>query len=317
MHVRQLALSPMCLAVIGAFTLHIAFATCTLAQGRPQQDSAATEPVSQAQQLRDRFGFDPRLRHPLVILTRLDSAGNEDGILDPEEVPPEMADFVSDLVKESGFSADRSISLYKVAVERQLHPPAEKPLRSFVIGKDKQPIRDAEQTANYAESFLGIYDRDESGALTSDEWRRIGDGWSSADTDEDGQITAEELNTRFAATIAAADEDSEPAIPVDSASAKSHDGEPQAGNVHARRDAVRTVETADIELIAPLPDWFREKDLNQDGQVMMHEYSDNWNRELVAEFVEYDLNRDGIITPREWIKWSQPKRELAEAQSDR
>ncbi len=50
-----------------------------------------------------------------------------------------------------------------------------------------------------------------------------------------------------------------------------------------------------------LPDWFARSDANNDGQVMMAEYSPNWNADKVAEFTKYDLNSDGIVTSRECL----------------
>jgi hypothetical protein len=51
-----------------------------------------------------------------------------------------------------------------------------------------------------------------------------------------------------------------------------------------------------------LPEWFREKDTNGDGQVDMAEYAGQWTPALVEEFTRYDLNRDGVITAAECLK---------------
>jgi hypothetical protein len=51
-----------------------------------------------------------------------------------------------------------------------------------------------------------------------------------------------------------------------------------------------------------LPDWFREKDTNGDGQVDMAEYASEWTAALVEEFNRYDLNHDGVITQAECLK---------------
>ena len=45
---------------------------------------------------------------------------------------------------------------------------------------------------------------------------------------------------------------------------------------------------------------FMNLDLNKDGQVQMHEFTEEWDDEQLEEFREYDLNGDGIITPKEW-----------------
>ena len=45
---------------------------------------------------------------------------------------------------------------------------------------------------------------------------------------------------------------------------------------------------------------FMNLDLNKDGQVQMHEFTEEWDEKQLEEFREYDLNGDGIITPKEW-----------------
>jgi hypothetical protein len=41
--------------------------------------------------------------------------------------------------------------------------------------------------------------------------------------------------------------------------------------------------------------------LDGDGQVMMHEYASSWTASKAAEFKRYDLDGDGVITPREGV----------------
>jgi Ca2+-binding EF-hand superfamily protein len=45
-----------------------------------------------------------------------------------------------------------------------------------------------------------------------------------------------------------------------------------------------------------IPEWFKNRDRDGDGQVMMHEFATHWNDAKVAEFKSYDENDDGIIT---------------------
>lgn len=51
--------------------------------------------------------------------------------------------------------------------------------------------------------------------------------------------------------------------------------------------------------ISGLPGWFARLDANGDGQVSMAEYSASWNEQTAADFVQFDLNQDGIVTPEE------------------
>ncbi len=48
-----------------------------------------------------------------------------------------------------------------------------------------------------------------------------------------------------------------------------------------------------------LPSWFFERDANQDGQISMSEFADEWTEELIEEFNALDLNGDGMLTAAE------------------
>jgi hypothetical protein len=48
-----------------------------------------------------------------------------------------------------------------------------------------------------------------------------------------------------------------------------------------------------------LPGWFKSRDKNGDGQVLMSEYSRSWSSRMVREFEGYDKNGDGVVTPKE------------------
>jgi Ca2+-binding EF-hand superfamily protein len=51
-----------------------------------------------------------------------------------------------------------------------------------------------------------------------------------------------------------------------------------------------------------LPDWFTRDDADLDGQVSMPEFSTAWTDSVMEEFNRFDLNQDGLITPRECLK---------------
>src|SRR5205823_2864293 len=48
-----------------------------------------------------------------------------------------------------------------------------------------------------------------------------------------------------------------------------------------------------------LPSELKSRDANGDGQVSMSEFSRNWSSSTVDDFRRWDLNNDGIITPKE------------------
>ena len=47
-----------------------------------------------------------------------------------------------------------------------------------------------------------------------------------------------------------------------------------------------------------LPEWYRSRDKNLDAQVRMSEFSTGqWTEKTLSEYYQFDLNRDGVITP--------------------
>lgn len=51
-----------------------------------------------------------------------------------------------------------------------------------------------------------------------------------------------------------------------------------------------------------LPEWFPRNDSNADGQVAMAEFSASWSNSTAAEFAQFDLNGDGLITAKECLQ---------------
>jgi Ca2+-binding EF-hand superfamily protein len=54
-----------------------------------------------------------------------------------------------------------------------------------------------------------------------------------------------------------------------------------------------------------LPDWFAPSDKDGDGQVALHEFADPMSDPDLAEFNQFDLNGDGLITPQECLRAKQ------------
>jgi len=131
----------------------------------------------------------------------------------------------------------------------------------------------------YAESLLRQNDRNKSGVLEKDEWSRLRGNPADYDKNGDGRITIEELTER-----------SENFGRGRSSRSNSSD--------KPRQETYRFL-TATERLPKGLPDWFLRNDLNADGQIMMHEYTTYWSSSKVGEFNTYDLNGDGVITPKE------------------
>ncbi|MEW4561715.1 hypothetical protein AB1K70_04270 [Bremerella sp. JC770] len=134
----------------------------------------------------------------------------------------------------------------------------------------------------YAESLLRQNDRNKNGVLEKDEWSRLRGNPSDYDKNGDGKITVEELTQRSESF----------------GRGRSSRGE---SSDTPKQETYRFL-TATERLPKGLPDWFTRNDLNEDGQIMMHEYTSSWSSSKVSEFNEYDLNGDGVITPKEVLE---------------
>jgi subtilisin-like proprotein convertase family protein len=61
------------------------------------------------------------------------------------------------------------------------------------------------------------------------------------------------------------------------------------------------MESQGNEMSEALPTWFFERDANNDRQIQMAEFTDQWDAEKAAEFASYDANKDGIVTTDELL----------------
>lgn len=50
-----------------------------------------------------------------------------------------------------------------------------------------------------------------------------------------------------------------------------------------------------------VPEWFKQRDTDFDGQVFMREYTSSWSDEAARNFTRLDANGDGVITARESV----------------
>ena len=60
--------------------------------------------------------------------------------------------------------------------------------------------------------------------------------------------------------------------------------------------------TAIERLPEGLPPWFSQNDGDADGQVVMAEFSTSWSGQTLADFRQFDLNLDGIVTADECLQ---------------
>jgi hypothetical protein len=256
---------------------------------------------------------NPLKRQPFVVLYRMDRAGNGDGILDPDEIPHGAESFVQQLLSESKMTVTRSTPLKQVAIAWHRRTPrtTRQLLQSAVIQPERSRPPHCRTPASHhdlAANFLWLYDSNANGSLEPVEWERIGGDWYEADADLNGELSLEELSSRFLTYERRASESQVTVPPSDSTgtgstgpqrSAPSR-AKPQA-KVTLRRCKSYRRQTPHERLPAEIPDWYIQKDADRDGQIMMVEFAREWDDEKLAAFNRYDLNRDGLITPRECL----------------
>jgi len=154
-----------------------------------------------------------------------------------------------------------------------------------------------EKIRRWAEGLIRQYDRNRNGKIDRDEMDAVKDEYKKGDRNRDGTITREEMT---AALVEYSRQRS-----GGSGSSGGTDGSGFGPNPWADRNSYRFLSPSE-RLPEGLPDWFVAKDANADGQIAMAEYATDWSTPQaaasnVAKFGQFDLNRDGMITPQECL----------------
>jgi len=149
--------------------------------------------------------------------------------------------------------------------------------------------------------MLRQYDKNKNNVLEKDEWSQMRSTWHEADANRDGVITLDELAARMANFSRSR------SGPSSAPSGTMVAAAPSGSGPSAPRKSIRFLSPHE-RLPAGLPDWFLRKDADADGQVSMAEYArSGWSDSLAEEFMKYDLNGDGIVTPEECLKATNGK----------
>ena len=254
---------------------------------------------------------------------------NKDGVIDPKEVPEDRRRFLGFIGERMGVDFGKPVSIDKLrekATEKfggESNSKAKKEPEPLVPGfgiEQEEPVvlafgqREAEEASSagggasgggggsegqgnsraegMVRMLLGRFDHNRNGVLEKDEWKNIpGEPWK-LDRNRDGKLDKQEIIARFSpgwdGGVSGDSEDD---------SRRSYD---------PNRKSWRFLSAAE-RLPEGLPDWFAERDGNADGQVTMAEYSSYWSDGKAREYLKFDLNDDGVITPRECLDaMSQP-----------
>ena len=221
---------------------------------------------------------------PIAVVKRMDV--NRDGVLEPDEIPPGAKSFVASVARDAGLELGQPIRLQALrAPTKSANHSAQRPTRSHSGPANRS------RAMRYAASLIALYDQDDSGGLDREELAPLQGKWHRADKNSDGFLNQRELADELY---------SYRRHPAGERSWRYGDYNPLTDDATGKR-RYRRFRTARERLPAGLPDWFVDRDQDQDGQVKMFEFADVWTDQKLVEFSDLDANGDGVITPREML----------------
>jgi Ca2+-binding EF-hand superfamily protein len=166
-----------------------------------------------------------------------------------------------------------------------------------------------DRRARMVQMIFSRYDRNGNGSIDRDEMGSMRGGGEQYDANRDGRITQEEFSEGLASRFGGRDREGGRDSSFytrrgggEEGGEGSSDGS-SGGRSSGDRKSYRVPSVSErLAELEDLPDWFTRNDQNQDGQVQMSEYASSWSDDVVADFSQFDLNNDGIVTPEECLK---------------
>lgn len=171
---------------------------------------------------------------------------------------------------------------------------------------------DAQRIRSYAEGLLRQYDANKNGVLDKDEWSNARSISKDTDANGDGTVTLDELTAKlgsYGKDEGRSSGSSSSTASTAGGTSSSGDRSRYSGGSSRSSDPKAPTEKrsyrqrlATERLPKGLPDWFARNDADGDGQVVMAEYASLWSETKASEFAKFDLDGDGVITPRECLR---------------
>jgi hypothetical protein len=180
----------------------------------------------------------------------------------------------------------------------------------------------------FAERTIAKYDRDGNGVLKGAELQAAPEAVRQAPRDAQGRVGVDELAEHLAAyartkslrrdaqtspnlpEFAPLLHPSTPANPAGVSQVPGSGKPEEKANASApqanRQTRERRFHVSPSQLPPGLPDWFLQRDADGDGQLTLSEFAPSGAAATAAEFLRYDLNHDGLVTPQEVLQVVRP-----------
>jgi Ca2+-binding EF-hand superfamily protein len=169
----------------------------------------------------------------------------------------------------------------------------------------------ATQIKDFAKNLIGIMDKNKNGALERDnaEWGNLKNELKAADKDANDIVTMDELIawlTQYLRTRPDTPAGAKPTTGLAAKPAPATATSSTAGNT-PKAPSGTLLATPPATIV--LPKWFGEKDGNKNNMVELWEFiGDNAvTDEKVADFAQYDLNSDWVLTAQEVMQIERKK----------
>lgn len=166
---------------------------------------------------------------------------------------------------------------------------AEKPEES-----DSEQAKLLRRLKPLAKSMMAQHDKNKNGRLEKSEWKRLRGEPAKSDRNKDGELSMAEL-TEHLAGYGRRENSPRPNNERKRTKRRS------LGNSSSDKKSYR-FRTPHERLPPGLPIWFIENDVNGDGQLSLKEYASPVNSAKLAKFEQLDLNHDGLLVAKEYLK---------------
>jgi len=212
---------------------------------------------------------------------------NGDGRLSTNELKERYAAREKAKAESSSFRSSRSSSKDEQSFSSsRMKVTTSTGTRRSTQNTSRSKEADRSKYQKYAQSLIKTYDKDGDGKLNRTETSKMRRPPVGADKDENGLVSVDEL----VASLIDDKKDKSGSKKVERDYSQSNRTDSRIGNATGRRNRSRTSSS------------LGELDVNGDNQIQMHEFADEWDDEVVAEYYMKDKNKDGVITADEWSR---------------